>query len=270
MTPRKLDFEFSSGAEDPSSPENHADNDETPEQTSKSDRRNSLFNFYGRFAPSPGRGEIPRSNKLSNVVIRRVQKRRKKDREIERHRRRMSDDSDHDERYRRQEKPARDEPQKTHEIPFFSRCFTFLESHPHIPRILSFYAQFAFNLVLAFLALYVVVAFLMAIKYDITRLSDQASSDIVADMEVCAKQYLENRCSGEDGRRLPALESVCDNWARCMNQDPSKVGRAKVSAQTLAEVFNSFIEPISFKSMVCYANTVLRMLVSTLLTYPAS
>lgn len=35
-----------------------------------------------------------------------------------------------------------------------------------------------------------------------------------------------------------------------MNRDPTVVGRAKVSAETFAEIINSFIEPISYKTMV--------------------
>ncbi|PGH10722.1 hypothetical protein AJ79_05313 [Helicocarpus griseus UAMH5409] len=253
MTPRgKADLDFSSGAENFSSPEN-ADNDETPEKPGKADRRNSLFNFYGRFAPSPGRGEIPRSNKYSNALVTRVHKRRRRDREIDRKLQKAEDDDD-DNRPNSSESASHSQgpPKSTfqnHEISFFSRLFTFLESHPHIPRILSYYAQFLFNLILAFLTLYIIVAFLLAIQADVDRESEKVSADILADMAVCAKNYMENRCSGEDGRRLPALEAVCENWERCMNRDPAKVGRAKVSAQTLAEIFNGFIEPISFKTM---------------------
>jgi hypothetical protein len=36
-----------------------------------------------------------------------------------------------------------------------------------------------------------------------------------------------------------------------MNRDPTVVGRARVSAETFAEIINSFIEPISYKTMVC-------------------
>jgi len=36
-----------------------------------------------------------------------------------------------------------------------------------------------------------------------------------------------------------------------MNRDPNSVGRAKISAHTFAQIFNSFIEPISYKAMVC-------------------
>jgi Di-sulfide bridge nucleocytoplasmic transport domain len=35
-----------------------------------------------------------------------------------------------------------------------------------------------------------------------------------------------------------------------MNRDPTVVGRARVSAETFAEIVNSFIEPISYKTMV--------------------
>ncbi|WEW59169.1 hypothetical protein PRK78_004638 [Emydomyces testavorans] len=267
-TPRKLDFDFSSGAEN--SPETHVDNDETPEQPSKSERRNSLFNFYGRFAPSPGRGEISRVNKFSKVVIRRVQKRRKRDREIEKHLRKVSETSSRStsrERHTKRANVPREDTQKSHEIPFFSRFFTFLESHPHIPRILSYYAQFTFNLILAFLTLYVIVAFLLAIQHDVNRASEEVSADILAEMATCAKNYVENRCSGEDGKRLPALEAVCDNWERCMNRDPAKVGRAKVSAQTLAEIFNSFIEPISFKTMIFFIASITSCVAVSNLTF---
>ena len=35
-----------------------------------------------------------------------------------------------------------------------------------------------------------------------------------------------------------------------MRRDPSVVGRAKLSAETFAEIINGFIEPISYKTMV--------------------
>ncbi|QSS66994.1 nuclear membrane protein [Histoplasma capsulatum] len=259
MTPRqKADIDFSSDPENISSPEN-ADNDETPERIGKADRRNSLFNFFGRFAPSPGRGEIPKT-KYSNVLVTRVHKKRRRDREINRKRQKTRDDSNSDERTRSAnvETAPQNGPQGSQglEFAFFSRLFTFLESHPHIPRILSYYAQFIFNLVLTFLTLYIIVTFLLAIQADVDRESEKVSADILADMAVCAKNYMENRCGGEDGRRLPALEAICENWERCMNRDPAKVGRAKVSAQTLAEIFNGFIEPISFKTMFFFVASI--------------
>ena len=96
QTPRKFDLDFSSGAENMSSPE-YADNEDTPEPTQikKKEKRNSLFAIYGRWAPSPGRGEIARVTKHTTDPARRVHKRRIRDRDIDRHLRRDSDyDSD--------------------------------------------------------------------------------------------------------------------------------------------------------------------------------
>jgi hypothetical protein len=36
-----------------------------------------------------------------------------------------------------------------------------------------------------------------------------------------------------------------------MNRDPTKVGRARVGAELIAEVVNGFVEPISWKTLVC-------------------
>jgi hypothetical protein len=46
------------------------------------------------------------------------------------------------------------------------------------------------------------------------------------------------------------MEKACLAWEKCMNRDPTVVGRARVSAETFAEIVNSFIEPISYKTMV--------------------
>jgi len=35
-----------------------------------------------------------------------------------------------------------------------------------------------------------------------------------------------------------------------MSRDPREVARARVSAETFAEILNSFVEPISYKAMV--------------------
>jgi hypothetical protein len=67
-------------------------------------------------------------------------------------------------------------------------------------------------------------------------------------MAVCSKEYLENRCA--PNTRVPAMEKACLAWEKCMNRDPTVVGRARVSAETFAEIINSFIEPISYKTMV--------------------
>lgn len=46
------------------------------------------------------------------------------------------------------------------------------------------------------------------------------------------------------------METTCRQLEECMNQDPSAVGRTKVAAETFAQVANSFVEEISWKTFV--------------------
>jgi hypothetical protein len=208
--------------------------------------------LYGRFAPGPGRGEIPRLNNYSNALARRVQKRRRRDRELDR-RLRIDSDDDSDRPSSREGKPAKEKQQQIQQKPAsrissFSDFFSLLEAHPHVPAILSWWAQLVVNLSLFTLTVYVVFSFVSAIRNEFDQAAAEVSDGILAEMAVCAKNYVDNKCVG--GQRLPALETVCENWERCMNRDPAKVGRAKVSAQTMALIINSFIDPISWKAIV--------------------
>lgn len=245
MTPRKFDLDFSSGAENMSSPEN-ADNEDTPDNTPKSSKRNSLFGMYGRFAPSPGRGEIPRLNHYSNALARRIHKRRRRDKVLGRQVEVDSDDEG-DRPSSREEQPEKQQTPPSR-LTSFSDFFSLLEAHPNVPGILSWWAQLVVNLSLFSLAVYVVFGFVSAIRSEFDQAAEEASDSILSEMAACAKSYVDNKCAG--GGRLPALETVCENWERCMNRDPGKIGRAKVSAHTMAIIINSFIDPISWKAIV--------------------
>ncbi|GAW05019.1 nuclear membrane protein [Lentinula edodes] len=41
----------------------------------------------------------------------------------------------------------------------------------------------------------------------------------------------------------------CGEWELCMNRDPTKIGRARIGAELIAEVVNGFVEPISWKTL---------------------
>lgn len=239
-----------------SSPEN-ADNEDTPEQPAKAGHRNSLFGMYGKFAPSPGRGEIPKLNHYSNALARRVQKRRRRDKVLGLQLRKEESDDDSDRPSSSEGKVASrknskqkegQEGKPTSRLSSFSEFFALLEAHPNVPSILSWWAQLVVNLSLFSLAVYVVFGFVSAIRAEFEQAAEEVSDTILAEMAVCAKSYVDNKCAG--GERLPALETVCENWERCMNRDPAKVGRAKVSAHTMAIIINSFIDPISWKAIV--------------------
>lgn len=126
--------------------------------------------------------------------------------------------------------------------------FEFLTAHPTLPHILSFYAQLVLNMFLISGVMYIVYSFWSTIRSDVDKKASIAASEIAAEMMVCLKQYNENRCAPET--RTAYMEAMCQIWEKCMNQKPENVGRARVSAHAFAEIFNSFIEPISYKAMV--------------------
>ena len=135
--------------------------------------------------------------------------------------------------------------------------FTFIETHPNVPHILSFYAQLLFNLFLIFSFMTILWSFWSTIRADVDKKADEAVAEALAEMAVCAQNYRENRCEPET--RVPAMESVCRGWETCMDRDPrmgvggggvGAGGRAVISARTFAEIFNGLVEPISYKAMV--------------------
>ncbi|KAF8330434.1 Di-sulfide bridge nucleocytoplasmic transport domain-containing protein [Cantharellus anzutake] len=73
-------------------------------------------------------------------------------------------------------------------------------------------------------------------------------ANILREMAHCSKQYLDNRC--EPSQRVPHMEETCRAWEECMHRDPSAVGRARIFAETAAQVVNGFVEEISWKTLV--------------------
>ena len=51
---------------------------------------------------------------------------------------------------------------------------------------------------------------------------------------------------------MPAVEQACLAWEACMRRDAEVIGRARVSAMTLAEIINGFVEPITYKTMAFF------------------
>lgn len=257
-TPRKpFDqdiFSEVSGAE--SSPADNADAEDTPEHRSKAmtaftangvSERKPIFGKYGAgFAGySPGRVE-QRRGRFGNAIANKIRKRKRVDRDNAALIGMRGSDSESEEESRskgRGHNPANHKRQG-----WFSLLLHGIESHPNLPSVLSFYLQLALNFFFVGLAIYGVWSFWSTIKNDVDKASEEAVSLVTAEMRKCAQDFVANGCDGE--RRVPALEAVCDSWAHCMNRDARSVGRAKISAHTFAQIFNSFIEPISYKAMV--------------------
>lgn len=117
---------------------------------------------------------------------------------------------------------------------------------PSVPYTLSLYLQLLLNFFLSCIFIYFFYILVTTIRHDVDKKVEEYSSEILAEMAECSKQYLRNNCM--PGRRVPALENTCISWERCMNRDPTVVGRARVSAETFSEIINSFIKPLTLKT----------------------
>lgn len=258
-TPRKpFDpelFSEASGAE--SSPADNADAEDTPDAPKQSttmtaftgaSEKKPLFGRYGAgfLGYSPGRAEQRRA-KYGNALAHKVRKRKRLERDysvVKSHK--VDSDSDSDSGGSRPASKGKDD----NKPGWLSNFLSGIESRPNLPAQLSRYVQLSFNFFLLGLAIYGIWTFWTTVKGDVDRAAEEARAEVLAEIAKCARDYVDNRC-GPD-MRLPALENVCNAWELCMNRDPNGVGRARVSAHTFAQIFNSFIEPISYKAMVCF------------------
>eukprot|EP00455_Lapot_gusevi_P056613 TRINITY_DN9447_c0_g1_i1.p1 TRINITY_DN9447_c0_g1~~TRINITY_DN9447_c0_g1_i1.p1 ORF type:complete len:225 (-),score=48.19 TRINITY_DN9447_c0_g1_i1:19-693(-) len=120
--------------------------------------------------------------------------------------------------------------------------------HVYLPYILSGYLQLAFNVMVISFVGYIMYSFLLSVHRDIDMKATEYSVEAMNEISLCRKNYLENRCQPET--RVPAMALTCTVWESCMNRDPSVVARTKVSAQTLAEIVNSFCNHLSYQSIV--------------------
>lgn len=259
-TPRmSIDTGFSSGP-DQSSPAN-ADAEDTPDPPERSNllkNKSAMVEFIapksdnrgpsqGLFGKS-GRGEISR-RPYNEAVVRRVEKRRRRDvdKDVRLAPRHSSHDSDYEEHPSSSE-DSRQRPPKAQSMGLIPSILTFIDAHPGLPNTLSFYVQFLLNCFFAFCMMYVLYGVYSTIKNDIDERAMMESSEIFAEMTACTHEYKENRC--DRATRVPAMEVVCNNWEKCMQRDPLKVGRSRLSAVMFAQIFNGFIEPISLKAIV--------------------
>ncbi|SCU95578.1 LADA_0G16336g1_1 [Lachancea dasiensis] len=118
------------------------------------------------------------------------------------------------------------------------------------PRLLSEYVQLIFNTTVVSGILYLCVRFIQLINRDVERKVQFRAAAASAVMAECKSRFAQNQCQGL--LRPPWLEPQCAHWARCMNGEAPEslsVHSAVIYAETLAEILNGFLKPISLKSI---------------------
>lgn len=129
--------------------------------------------------------------------------------------------------------------------------FTQILTEPTIPYVLSLYLQLFINICLIGVVFFFAYVFIKTIRADINHKLEKYTSDALQEISLCSREYYRNKCSIENGeQRVPALERACTTWSKCMNRDPQQLGKSKITAETLADIVNGFIKPISWKSLI--------------------
>ena len=259
-TPRKpFDQEFFSevsGAESSPADNTDADAEDTPDPKSITKTMTAIglggpskapiFGRYGNgfTGNSPSRADR-RQGKYGNAILNKARKRKRIDREHALITRAGSDSESEGEERVKEKNMHNGQPSKS----WFGNLLDGIDARPNLPNILSYYAQLIMNFTLVFAFIYLLYCFWQGVRGDVNKASDEVRSVVLAEMATCANEYTINGCYNT--KRAPALDKVCNAWELCMNKDPDGTGRAKISAKTFAEIFNSFVEPISWKAMVC-------------------
>ncbi|KAH7401153.1 Di-sulfide bridge nucleocytoplasmic transport domain-containing protein [Phaeosphaeria sp. MPI-PUGE-AT-0046c] len=261
-------LDFSSGGETPNTPGVDS-NAATPDtqladrmgrlasdanSPKKGGRRESWFKRAFMGSPSPVKErererDRDRERHYSHKTEHRIQKRRtERSRSKKRTLRDIEDDESDNEP--QDEAPASKEAgvvKQTYAMSIAS-FMHWIEAHPNLPSVLSYYLQLSVNLVLAGVFVYIIYCAWSAVLADVDIEASKYVAKITVETAACAKQYTDNRCRPDE--RVPAMEKLCSDWERCMNRDAQKVARASVTAKTFAMIFNSFVEEFSYKSMI--------------------
>jgi len=182
------------------------------------------------------------SRPINLGAVKRVRKQRQKQLE-KRHRDKRDSDGDSDEEYDSRHPKQLASSHSTH--------YTLNMPGPapgpsHLPYTILGYTQLVFNSSLILLVLYLLVTFILTVQRDVEQRIAQYTIDSLQEIALCTTSYSSNNCKSP----LPALIVQCLEWESCMARDPSVIGRAKVGAEMLAEVINSFVEPISWKTLL--------------------
>lgn len=118
------------------------------------------------------------------------------------------------------------------------------------PKIVSQYLQLFFNSAIGAVGLYIMMKFIQLVNKDVQRKMEDREITAMKTALACRNQYSINKCQPD--ARAPALEQKCSEWYYCMNhadKDKNIQQSATLWAETLAEILNAFLKPISVRSL---------------------
>ena len=111
------------------------------------------------------------------------------------------------------------------------------------------YIQLFFNTAVGLGVLYLLFSATTTVLHDAQLKVDERLQVMMTEIALCSRQYADNRCSPKE-LRVPAMEKACMEWETCMARDPSTTSRARLHAETIAEILNGFFGAITTRTFV--------------------
>lgn len=122
------------------------------------------------------------------------------------------------------------------------------------------FIRLIFNLIIVFITLYIIFGIIFVIRNDIESKIQISITNILDEMNTCSKHYVDNKCQPE--HRVPAMESKCTEWEKCMSQNPTIIARKSIfTAQIIGEIINTFFDQISFKSALFIFGFIIALII---------
>lgn len=121
------------------------------------------------------------------------------------------------------------------------------------PYIIIGYLRLLFHLTWFLCLIWSIWSLYSVIMNDITIKINNETNLILQEIERAKFLFSENKCFKEEVvKNSPALASLCSEWKETIGQkDPrSRIPHGRLTAETFAELLNSFVEEISFRSLV--------------------
>jgi hypothetical protein len=123
-----------------------------------------------------------------------------------------------------------------------------IQNHPYAPSILGYWLQLGFHVVCTTVGVWVLWSVISGFRDDFLGAKEELRAEALAEMAKCAKDYAENRCAKD--QRVPAMQTLCEEWEACMSQDPDRLRRVQLGAKNIVEILNEIFETMHWKTMV--------------------
>ncbi|KAI3649993.1 hypothetical protein MP228_005625 [Amoeboaphelidium protococcarum] len=116
-----------------------------------------------------------------------------------------------------------------------------------MPGIIQKWVMAGYNLFLYILFIVVVLYSLYSIYSDFNMKAQSMQRRHSESILKCTQHYEDNKC--HPSTRVPALQTLCTEWLDCMNA-PHEYGSMRIWSLLVADVIETFIQSLSFKTLL--------------------